>query len=777
MTKFETHEPIDLHYEDDADFNQFMNFIKAPSPEQSPVESPPAPVVRKVATAKAVPVMEADGDEDFGDFLEVLKTDSHKTSKKTVTKAAPVKKVAPAYVKALNATAEASIAAPVKKVKAPKAAVVKAAPIAVPVTIAASKDIDTISETEESTATTETPIAMPTKITTKKPELAKTMSKADIAASNAVSQIELHDETPIAVQYFTKMAAEEAARNKVEMRELALKNMPAGSKYFDKLAYEAEVKRCAEIEEMIRARRPEAVEYFTAKDLAAKEKKRREIQALRDNPPPMSEGQAYFTNKMRGEHERQQKEIQDMIDNPPPASVATEYFKIKEIERQVEIEKLLNAPAPVAIQYFIEKAKEDEARNKEVMQRSMATAGEVSAATKHFVDMEKQKSIRIEAARAEAKKSEPMEALPVDYFAKQSSAYLTAKAQVSKDLADSLMPIGVRYFTKLGEVEKAQKYEERRLLSEASMSHATKHFKKIDEEKMAASLSEETDMMPAAIQKFTMEANAIRDAKKAEIQAMYDNPPPMPEGQAYFTNKMRAELERQRSEIQAMIDNPPPASVANQHFKGKEAERQKEIEKLMKEPAPPAIAYFTKMAEEEAQRNKEAMARSMATNGETSAAVKHFEELEKKKALGIEAARDATRTKTPMESVPIDYFTKLGNEEMAAKAAAKKKFSESQMPQGVKFFTAKAEAEKAANAGVPEHEHAALATKYFNKKANEDAKKASAESQGDMMPAAIQKFTMQARMDSMRKKAILEEMNRNPPAPAPGIVHFTPGLQ
>jgi len=370
-----------------------------------------------------------------------------------------------------------------------------------------------------------------------------------------------------------------------------------------------------------------------------------------------------------------------------------------------------------------------------------------------------------------------MEPVPVDYFSKQNSAYLVAKAQAGKDLADAEMPIGIRYFTELAEVEKAKRYEKQLALSEANMSDATRHFKAVEEEKMAASMMEQPDIMPAAIQKFTMEANAVRDAKKAEIQAMHDNPPPMTEGQAYFTNKMRAELERQRAEIQAMIDNPPPASVATEYFKVKEAERQVEIEAMMNEPAPPAIQYFTQKAAEEAQRNKEAMERSMANTDETSVATKHFEQVEKQKAAEIEAARNATRSKDPMAPLPIDYFTKLGNEETAAKASDRKALADSHMPEGVKFFTAQAEAEKAANAGVPQHEEAAFATKYFNNLAEEDAKRAGAEAEGDMMPAAIQKFTLEAREESMRKKAAIEELNRNPPAPAPGIVHFTPELQ
>ena len=90
-------------------------------------------------------------------------------------------------------------------------------------------------------------------------------------------------------------------------------------------------------------------------------------------------------------------------------------------------------------------------------------------------------------------------------------------------------------------------------------------------------------------QHFTMMAREERAKKRASLQEMKENPPPMPDGIDYFTKKADAERERKAAELAELKTNPPPASVATEYFAKKESERQLEIEAMMNEPAPAAM--------------------------------------------------------------------------------------------------------------------------------------------------------------------------------------------
>ena len=88
---------------------------------------------------------------------------------------------------------------------------------------------------------------------------------------------------------------------------------------------------------------------FTMMDREKKAEKRASLQEMKENPPPMPDGIDYFTKKADAERERKAAELAELKANPPPASVATEYFAKKESERQLEIEAMMNEPAPAAM--------------------------------------------------------------------------------------------------------------------------------------------------------------------------------------------------------------------------------------------------------------------------------------------------------------------------------------------------------------------------------------------------------------------------------------------
>ena len=77
---------------------------------------------------------------------------------------------------------------------------------------------------------------------------------------------------------------------------------------------------------------------------------------------------------------------------------------------------------------------------------------------------------------------------------------------------------------------------------------------------------------------------------------------------------------------------------------------------------------------------------------------------------------------------------------------------------------------------VVEHEEMSVATQYFHQQAEAEfaaAMEAKKEEKVEIMPAAIQKFTLAAREESMKKKMELEELKKNPEPLAPGVAHFT----
>ena len=101
-----------------------------------------------------------------------------------------------------------------------------------------------------------------------------------------------------------------------------------------------------------------------------RDKKKAEIREMHDNPPEMAVGTAYFTKMMNDRVAEQKADIESLEANPPPASAAGQHFEKLESQRKLEIEALMNEPAPAAIEYFTNKANEEKRAQEEAMKRT-----------------------------------------------------------------------------------------------------------------------------------------------------------------------------------------------------------------------------------------------------------------------------------------------------------------------------------------------------------------------------------------------------------------------
>eukprot|EP00584_Thalassiosira_punctigera_P004546 CAMPEP_0172540628 /NCGR_PEP_ID=MMETSP1067-20121228/11599_1 /TAXON_ID=265564 ORGANISM="Thalassiosira punctigera, Strain Tpunct2005C2" /NCGR_SAMPLE_ID=MMETSP1067 /ASSEMBLY_ACC=CAM_ASM_000444 /LENGTH=839 /DNA_ID=CAMNT_0013326523 /DNA_START=268 /DNA_END=2787 /DNA_ORIENTATION=+ len=605
-------------------------------------------------------------------------------------------------------------------------------------------------------------------------------SVVESIADTTLAKLNIPETAPSAVAYFTKKAAVEKALKTVEARQLSVRNMPDATRYFDKMTIEEEMKKTAEAKAMLELPRAAAIEYFTAMEIEAQAKKKAEIQAMKDNPPEMSEGQAYFTNKWLDEKAKQKAENEAMKENPPASSVATAYFAVEESKRKLEIEKMVAQPAPPAIEYFTSKDREEKRRMQEAAKRTEGTNVGPSVATQYFTKQDSMKAEMVQASQRDLNSKSYEEPLPVDYFTKLNDAEKAEKAKEAWELASANMPKGVAYFTAKAEEDKARKRAEFEQ-GHGGMSIATSYFNKLAAEKDAASLSGPAERMPVAIQKFSKEGFEKREKQKAEIKAMKESKPEMAPGQAYFTNQWLDQKEAQKAENEAMKENPPPSSVATAYFAVKESQRKLEIEKMTNQPAPPAIEYFTRKAEEEKRRVEEA-AKKREVQGVACVATQHFEKQKSMKIQQSEAKKAEIKNKPRQEPLPVDYFTRLGEQRVAEKAKSSRALADSCMPDAVRHFTQLAEEEKAqklADFHAKPHESMSVATQYFNKRAAEEKaeRERSMRADPESMPAAIQYFSLQAEEERRKKKEQLEVLKNNPHVLPPGVAHFTPDLQ
>ena len=99
------------------------------------------------------------------------------------------------------------------------------------------------------------------------------------------------------------------------------------------------------------------VEYFTLKEMEAKIKQQLMIEGSVEAPAVMVV--QFFTEKARMEKKRKEAEIQNPKDNPPPPSLAGQHFEKICKARKLEIEEMMNEPAPMVIEYFTQKAHDE----------------------------------------------------------------------------------------------------------------------------------------------------------------------------------------------------------------------------------------------------------------------------------------------------------------------------------------------------------------------------------------------------------------------------------
>ena len=129
--------------------------------------------------------------------------------------------------------------------------------------------------------------------------------------------------------------------------------------------------------------------------------------------------------------------------------------------------------------------------------------------------------------------------------------------------------------------------------------------------------------------------------------------------------------EKKQQEIQDLVENPPAASVASEHFNELARARKFEMEQIINDPAPLAMEHFTRKAEEE--KSKRNLRENLDETVEPSLATQHFVKREQKTVEEKETMRSQIRkasTSEVVEPLPFDHFTKLGEAETKAKAAA-----------------------------------------------------------------------------------------------------------
>ena len=168
------------------------------------------------------------------------------------------------------------------------------------------------------------------------------------------------------------------------------------------------------------------------------------------------------------------------------------------------------------------------------------------------------------------------------------------------------------------------------------------------------------------------------------------------------------------------------------------------IEAMTNEPAPAAIEYFTKRADEERNMQEKAMKRSNDGTAEVSVATRYFERQTSVRASEIEASRALVNDKTPDEVLPVDYFEKLGEAELAVKAKAQFDIASKEMPIGIRYFTSKGEEDKAralAKQRALSNETMSDTTRHFHR-IEDEKEAASLIEEPEPMPAAVQKFTL-----------------------------------
>jgi len=141
-------------------------------------------------------------------------------------------------------------------------------------------------------------------------------------------------------------------------------------------------------------------------------------------------------------------------------------------------------------------------------------------------------------------------------------------------------------------------------LSTQERSAATSHFHKKQEQEEANKASAKADVMPLAIQKFTLAHREETEKRRAEIEALKSSGnAQMPAAQSYFTKKAQEEKATQDAENERLKENPV-LTAAGAHFAKIEEQKKAELEELKESPVitHAAGAHFAKIAQEESKQ-------------------------------------------------------------------------------------------------------------------------------------------------------------------------------
>merc|ERR1719356_780601 len=356
----------------------------------------------------------------------------------------------------------------------------------------------------------------------------------------------------------------------------------------------------------------------------------------------------------------------------------------------------------------------------------------------------------IKKAREDILAAGPVESLPIDHFTRENEAEAELKRQAVKErLKDA--PAATRHFTLLGEEDKKAGRAAQEALSAQERSVAAAYFmRKAAEEKENPKSGGESEVMPIAMQKFTMADRERKAAKRASIAEMKENPPPTSAAADYFTAKAREEKAARDAEIKAMKENPQPTTVAGAHFNEIEKVRKAEMQELIDNPPPmsEAHAYFTAKDKEEKKRMAEVEKAREDRPNPNIVATAHFDRIENEKKMAkmesIRKAREEVLAAGPVESLAVDHFTKE-NEALAEleRRMAVDKLEDAAV--ATKYFTLKGKEDEKARREAQEALSAkerSVAAAYFMRKAAEEKENPKSGGESEVMPIAIQKFTM-----------------------------------
>merc|ERR1719223_583349 len=360
-------------------------------------------------------------------------------------------------------------------------------------------------------------------------------------------------------------------------------------------------------------------------------------------------------------------------------TAAGAHFAKVEEQKKAELEAVKEAPVitHAAGEHFNKKAQEEKERMAEAAKQREGRENPNLIATDYFARKEKEEKmaqeerIRIaqEAAMEESKAIEP---LPADYFTKQNEARLEGEKQAALDgLKDA--PIAVRKMTLRGFEEKEAALKAKQKMSTQQRSAATSHFQKKQEEAANKAASTESNVMPVAIQKFTVAAREEKEKRRAEIEALKTNKnDQMPAAQSYFTEKAKEDKANRDAENQRLKENPV-MTAAGAHFAKVEEQKKAELEAVKEAPVITHAAgeHFNKKAQEEKERMAEAAKQREGRENPNLIATDYFARKEKEEKMAqeerIRIAREATKEESKaVEPLPADYFTKQNEARLEA---------------------------------------------------------------------------------------------------------------